>query len=66
MCENDAITIGTFDGGYGRKGKVVVTNNVCCVCRGGTKEGISIDSSEGEYRTGHICFGCIDDNNPQR
>ena len=64
MC-TDAITIGTFDGGYNRKGKVVVTNNICCVCEE-KKEGIGIDSSEDIYRTGYICFDCIDDNNPKR
>ena len=60
----DSIVIGIFNGGYDRKGKVIVTHAACCICDE-AKECIGIDNSEGEYRYGYICFDCIDDNNPQ-
>ena len=61
---DDSIVIGTFKGGYDRKGKVVVTHAVCCICTK-TKECIGVDNSEEEYNYGYICFDCIADNNPQ-
>jgi predicted RNA-binding Zn-ribbon protein involved in translation (DUF1610 family) len=51
--------VGKFDGGYTREG--VITRRVakCCVCEE-ERDCIGMDNSEEEYKTGYICFGCIE------
>ncbi len=46
-----------FDGGYNRDGYITVRSGTCTVCKQNAKV-IAIDSSEGEYTTGHICKSC--------
>ena len=48
-----------FNGGYNRVGTIEIKNDKCLVCKE-KKNVLCIDSSEGEYATGKICFDCIE------
>lgn len=48
-----------FDARYDRLGYIKFTTLDCHVCKKKDTEGISIDSSMGEYGPGCICFECI-------
>lgn len=54
-----AKVIGTFDGGHERTGKVSISENICCVCKD-HKKVLGMDNSDEEYKTGYICFDCIE------
>ena len=56
---NNVKVIGTFDGGYSRKGVISRRNATCSICKE-DKHCIGMDNSEEEYRTGYICFSCIE------
>ena len=48
----------TFDGGYDRKGTIVVEIAKCSCCGTENTVVITVDSSEGEYAKGRICEDC--------
>lgn len=51
--------IGTFDGGYERTGLITRSEATCSICKE-VKHCIGMDNSDEEYRTGYICFSCIE------
>jgi hypothetical protein len=48
----------TFDGNYGREGRIWTEIAVCDVCKQRNRV-LCIDASEGEYSAGQICLDCI-------
>ena len=47
-----------FEGGYGRDGKIYISNGICTICSA-EKIVISSDGSEGEYASAYLCLDCV-------
>lgn len=58
MRQERSILLAIFNGGFNRRGEIVVVEGVCDSC-GEKRIVVLVDASEGEYRAGTLCIDCF-------